>query len=343
MGRKVKRVPLDFDWPIKKIWKGFINDRPGAKECGACDGSGYSPDAKRISDQWYGNAPFTPEENGSTPLTIDDPTVHKFAVKNMLQSDLSQRHGFDNGIEVYWEMIRSGTDAAYLAERPWLNILVDIEAERLIGMWNRQWSHHLNADDVAALVNAGRLMDFTGRPRSQEQAEQLKKQAANGGSHYWLKDGNGQTPTPQEVNDWAIATMGHDSVNHYVCVKAKLKRLKIKSKCVPCHGAGEIWESAQQKRYHNAWRETQPPRGDGWQMWETVSEGSPISPVCDSPESLARWLADNKASSFGRHTSTYDEWLAMIKVGWCMSMISDGSGIKSGVAACSAAKEEATA
>jgi hypothetical protein len=70
----------------------------------------------------------------------------------------------------------------------------------------------------------------------------------------------------------------------------------------------------------------------GWQMWETVSEGSPISPVCDSPEELARWLADSGASSFGSMTATYEQWLGMIGQGSAVSMMySPETGIVSGV------------
>jgi len=61
-----------------------------------------------------------------------------------------------------------------------------------------------------------------------------------------------------------------------------------------------------------AWHETPPPTGDGWQMWENTSEGSPISPVFSTPELLARWLADTNASAFGEMGATYDEWLHMI-------------------------------
>lgn len=49
-----------------------------------------------------------------------------------------------------------------------------------------------------------------------------------------------------------------------------------------------------------------------WQMYETCSEGTPISPVMASPEELARWLADTGASSFGSMTATYEAWLALI-------------------------------
>ena len=70
----------------------------------------------------------------------------------------------------------------------------------------------------------------------------------------------------------------------------------------------------------------------GWQMWETVSEGSPISPVCDTPEDLARWLADNNASSFGPMTATYEQWLTMIGQGSTVSaMYSPQTGLVSGV------------
>ena len=50
-----------------------------------------------------------------------------------------------------------------------------------------------------------------------------------------------------------------------------------------------------------------------YQMYETCSEGTPISPICETPEELARWLADNKASSFGDRTATYEQWLHMIQ------------------------------
>lgn len=70
-----------------------------------------------------------------------------------------------------------------------------------------------------------------------------------------------------------------------------------------------------------------PPTGDGWQMWETTSEGSPISPVFGTPEELARWLADTRASTFGSMTAGYDQWLAMIVgPGWAPSAIGDATG-----------------
>lgn len=66
-------------------------------------------------------------------------------------------------------------------------------------------------------------------------------------------------------------------------------------------------------------------------MYETCSEGSPISPAFDNPEDLARWLTDNDASAFGSMTATYEEWLATCKQGWAAGLIIGPDGMKSGV------------
>lgn len=49
-----------------------------------------------------------------------------------------------------------------------------------------------------------------------------------------------------------------------------------------------------------------------YQMYENTSEGTPISPVMESAEKLARWLADNKASFFADCPAPYEKWLAII-------------------------------
>ncbi len=71
------------------------------------------------------------------------------------------------------------------------------------------------------------------------------------------------------------------------------------------------------------------------QMYETTSEGTPISPVMATAEDLARWLADNNASALGDEGATYEEWLGMIGQGWSVSAVFDPvRGMRSGVAAC---------
>ena len=77
-----------------------------------------------------------------------------------------------------------------------------------------------------------------------------------------------------------------------------------------------------------------PPEGDGYQLWETTTEGSPVSPVFATPEELAEWLEFNKISSFAHMTCSYDQWLEFIKgPGWAPSAIITSNGLKSGVCA----------
>ena len=86
MGRELERVPLDFDWPLNRPWRGYINPFHTAVRCAACDGSGGSPEAMRLSALWYGYIPFRPEDRGSQPFTPETPEVRAFAEWNVGQS-----------------------------------------------------------------------------------------------------------------------------------------------------------------------------------------------------------------------------------------------------------------
>jgi hypothetical protein len=68
-------------------------------------------------------------------------------------------------------------------------------------------------------------------------------------------------------------------------------------------------------------------------MYENTSEGTPISPAFATPEELARWLADNGASSFGGMTASYEAWLSVAKGGYAPSLVISGGIMQSGVEA----------
>jgi hypothetical protein len=290
MGRELRRVALDFDWPVNKVWAGFLNPLHTARQCSACEGSGYSPAARRLSALWYGYLPFKPEDRGSTPFAPQDEPVLAFAQRNVRNSP-----------EYY------GRDP-HAIER---------EAKRLCAHWNGQWAHHLNTDDAAALIGADRLYDLT--------------HTFTPGSG-WQPKTPPYTPTPREVNIWSISGFGHDSINQYVCVEAECLRLGVSSRCATCDGEGEHWPSSEAKLAYEDWRPTPPPAGDGYQIWETVSEGSPISPVFATPEELAAHMAETK---WGADKGTpYETWLAFIRgPGWAPSMASVNGGLRSGVEA----------
>jgi len=291
MGRELKRVALDFQWPENKVWEGYVNQHYSkSHDCEVCGGSGSSPEALHLKDQWYGNAPFRPEDRGSMPFLPSHPTVRALAERNVTRSP----EYYGNGESV-----------------------IQREAMRLADHFNRSWSHHLNADDVAALIEGGRLMDLT---------------------HTWTPETRWQpkeppyVPTPEEVNAWSISGFGHDAINQWIVVGAECKRLGIDFECPQCHGEGTIWDSPEAKQAAEDWTRIEPPAGNGYQIWETVSEGSPISPVFSTPEELARHMAGTR---WGADEGTsYETWLQfIIGPGWAPSMVMDDHGLRSGVEA----------
>lgn len=56
-------------------------------------------------------------------------------------------------------------------------------------------------------------------------------------------------------------------------------------------------------------------------MYEDTTEGTPISPAFTTPEEVAQWCVDNRASMFGRDPGSYEAWLYLACGGWAPSMI----------------------
>lgn len=54
-----------------------------------------------------------------------------------------------------------------------------------------------------------------------------------------------------------------------------------------------------------------PPEGDGYQLWETTSEGSPVSPVFGTLDELCEWCETN-ATTFGNFKATKEQWKEML-------------------------------
>lgn len=280
MGRQVKRVPLDFSWPIDTIWTGYLMPESlHETECATCKGSGYSAAAKRLHDVWCGKVPFDPTENGSVPYTASTPEVRAFAERNVR----------------YAPKFYGDSEASIVRE-----------AQRLADLFNGQWSHHLSQEDVDALVASERLYDFT---------------------HTWDPESRWQpkNPAPKvtaaEVNRWSIGGLGHDSINCHVVIEALCKRNEVHMICRDCGGHGSIEAYPGQRGEAEEWTSTEPPSGEGWQLWETVSEGSPITPVYDTPEGLAKHIA-SPAYGWGHGKPiSYDQAFALVTAGWAPSVV----------------------
>lgn len=298
MGREVKRVPVDFDHPLDKVWPGYLftaeeEERFREDDCPECE-NGYSPLGKYLHDLWYGMVPFRPEDNGSTPLTAYDRSVYEFAKRNVEQAP----------------RFYGGTNEDVILR----------EARRLAQLWNGMWCHHLNQDDVDALVEGDRLMDFTHR---------FDRTIAEGSR--WVRRDPMPIVTPQEVNEWSLRGFGHDSTNAMVVIDARCEREGQPSTCQTCHGYASLERYPGQRDEADAWRPTEPPTGEGWQLWETVSEGSPISPVFDSAEGLARWMASPAYTWGAARPMAYSAALAFVAgSGWAPTGFIDAGGVHEG-------------
>lgn len=282
MGRTLKRVALDFNWPNGKVWEGYLNPhRPG--KCSSCDGSGYAPEAKKFYDQWYGHGGFDPAAYGAKPLTVDHPKIQAFARRQCERSP---------------EYYGSGRHA------------VAAEATRLWMLMRTQWCHHLIQADVDALLESDRLWDLTRVPLNPEQVKAVKEKIAAGGNS-WLPGDNGHRPTADEVNAWSIDGFGHDAINAHICLKARCKREGVPYTCDSCED-GESWSSPELKKAHDEWTETDPPAGPGYQLWSTTSEGSPMSPVFATLDELCVYAA-KRCSTFADEKATAAEWKKMLE------------------------------
>ena len=244
MGRELKRVPLDFTWPVGQIWKGFINPYRH-QECDVCDGSGLNDATKKLDDDWYA-----------------------FDKDDFIELPNGRRYN------------------------------------------NSAWQYHLTEVEVKALIERNRLQEFTRVPLTEEDKKVVEENVKEGKSSLLPYD-NSRIPTPEEVNEFFRTGHGHDSCNRWICVEARARHLGVYGECDVCDGSGAIWFSDEIKDKSENFEGYEPPTGDGYQLWETTSEGSPVSPVFDSLEELCEWCAEH-ATTFANHTTTKEKWMNML-------------------------------
>lgn len=316
MGVEIKRVPLDLEFTIGEVWPGYINPHAHLeRKCEHCDGSGYSPVALELKNKWYGFVDFDPAEVGSSPYEYYHPAIVQKAKRNLInhQARLKERSE-----EIVADLVLPETDD--LSQEELKNLLTKYwglrqECRRLANVFNTAWTYHINQQNVDDLLEDGRLMCFTHKFVEGEG---------------WVKDDTRPKPTAAQVNEWCILTIGHDCINFSTIVKAECKRRGVSHICSNCEGNGTAYETPEARNLCENWEPVQPPSGDGWQLWESVSEGSPISPVFETKEGLAAWLSMRDIFSYKHNYAT---WMRFIDDGgYAPSGIVENGKFKSGVA-----------
>lgn len=235
MGRELRRVPLDFDWPLNKVWAGFLN--PHFKKCPAA--------AKNECHGGY--------TNGGQWLDA----ICRF-------------------LALLGEQAVSEPHAAQLRARgqifphPYLDGFAQAPRTRV-------------PDDAMAKIQE--------LPESRDRQQKLYE--------YMQRHPSQLLPFTEEIATLIAGLAGGERPTSFAgCMyswtirKTILKAAGIDpdgnfGTCPVCGGQGI--DPASLKAYEE-WVEEPPPSGDGWQLWETVSEGSPISKVYATRESFAAYL-----------------------------------------------------
>lgn len=248
MGREIRRVPLDFDWPLDTAWEGFLMpDRLDSLPCPSCDhgrgSSGWTAEADALDRTFYP------------------------------------------------------------------------------GYAHTGWHDKLKQDEVDHLVGKGRLRRLMWReptpdnPRDREWVT-VPRTAAE------VNAANGPDASP-------LDTLNHDGINRGILVAFRCEKLGLPATCGQCGGQGGIEAYPGQRAEAEAWEPTDPPAGEGWQLWETTSEGSPISPVFASADLLAEWMAQPER---GRDWVPQSAARKFIDAGWAPTAVgSPTGGVRSGV------------
>jgi len=109
--------------------------------------------------------------------------------------------------------------------------------------------------------------------------------------------------TPEVIEE----RKGHLGHNVYGLLSDLGKEMELNSNwmtCFVCDGHGVHPDYLQK---YEDWEQEEPPVGEGYQLWENTSEGSPKSPVFSTLDELCQWC-EKHATTFGSMTATKEEW-----------------------------------
>lgn len=141
----------------------------------------------------------------------------------------------------------------------------------------------------------------------------------------WHRREDDHVPTAAEVNRWNEHGMGHDAINRMILIRARATRMGVYGECLACRGEGQVYPDDATKVAAEAWKPTPVPTGEWWQVWETVSEGSPVTPAFASATDLVNHLVangdawDQKRGDGGWSRASAEKF---VRSGWAPSLIS---------------------
>ncbi len=85
---------------------------------------------------------------------------------------------------------------------------------------------------------------------------------------------------------------------------ARLKKLPLNESGCPAY---DNWFQKQMQFF-------EPQEGPGYQLWENITEGSPVSPIFESMDGLVKWCEENEPI-FVNVKVTAEEWKRYLESG----------------------------
>lgn len=194
----------------------FFEIKRANKDCPTCAGTGYHPDAQWLEKSWYRHC---------SPFAVD--AVQERAISQKFREMFGSQRPAD--LHPPGSFPSEETFAKYKPE-----FRAFCEQMRA---GDGFWSDKLIQEEVDALVEDGRLMDWTHTWNSTDGWKEKK-----GGR-------KAHTPTAAEVNDIQnikkVGFHGHDAINQSVAVRARCRRFGIPVECAPCKGKAYLFTAAQ--------------------------------------------------------------------------------------------------
>lgn len=240
MGREIKRVEANFDWPLGERWAGSVAPPDGKDECPDCKLDGDSCGYNDVGRAFYALGTRRGEHfNYKKHFASEWATRHRGTVEIFEEKGLLRDLGYHEANPILPQDVKDTSPT----QRAFLELLAKKSAE------TRKWERN---------YTMGSMID----------------------SRYALYD-----------------TM---------CILAEALGSTMEEAfyCRTCKGDATVVVDEEQNRLYENYNADDPdpsvgptpngpPPGEWWQVWETVSEGSPVTPAFATAEELINYLSEN--------------------------------------------------
>lgn len=265
----VRRVPLDFDAPIGETWKPLYD---------------------------------MPEELALKPCPVCGPAVTKLEREERAEARQmginfpDEEESLGDGYSPTARQLDKTFYALFLPHNSAIRETI-------------RWNNKITQEEADILVADGRFNRHEDCPNGcvRPEREEYKKTDCECWGRGWVsvQPGPGEVLAEDINASQDSGGFGHDAINRLILIEARCKALGVELVCSGCKGKCN-GSSEEGRKAYDDWSPPEIPEGPGYQLWQTISEGGPESPVFETVDALCEWLTDNY--QLGGSYRTFEEW-----------------------------------